>query len=69
MAPGFMANEEQLHRHKINGSGVASKYVGGTVKRLNEILHKAWPSNLILCFEEADGLLGRRYTVKDVRDR
>jgi len=69
MAAGIVANEEQLDSHKIDRSGVVSKYVGETEKRLNKIFLKACPDNLMLFFDGADVLLGKRSTVKDARDR
>ena len=41
MAEGIIGNEEQPDRHKIDRSGVVSKYVGETEKRLNKIFLKA----------------------------
>ena len=60
MAAEILGKEEQPDFHKIDRSGVVSKYVGETEKRLHKIFLKAWPSNLMLCFDEADGLLGKR---------
>ena len=48
MAAGIIANEKQSDRNKIDRSGVVSKYVGETEKRLNKIFLKAWPNNLTL---------------------
>ena len=56
MAVWIIAYEKQCDRHKINGSGVVSKYVGETGKRLNKIFLKAWPSNLMLFFKGANVL-------------
>ena len=69
MAAGSRANEEQFDRHTIDRFGVVSKYVGKTEKRLNKIFFKAWPNNLMLFFDGADVLLGKRSTVKATRDR
>jgi hypothetical protein len=44
MAAGLTANEEQLDLHKIDRSGVVSKYVGETEKNLSQIFLKAWPN-------------------------
>ena len=56
MAAGIRANEEQPDGHKIDCSGVVSKYVGETDKRFNKILLKAWPHNLML-FIDGTGVL------------
>jgi SpoVK/Ycf46/Vps4 family AAA+-type ATPase len=68
MALGIIANKEQLDRLKIDRSGVVIKYVGETEKRLNKIFLKAWPYNLMLFFDWADVLLGKRSMVKNARD-
>jgi len=47
ISAGSRANEEQLELHKIDGSGIVSKYVGKTEKRLNKISLKAWPYNFM----------------------
>jgi len=63
MAAGIIAKEKQSDRHKIDRSGVVSKYVGETEKRLNKIFLKAWPNNLMLFFGGANVLMGKRSTV------
>jgi SpoVK/Ycf46/Vps4 family AAA+-type ATPase len=46
--------------YKIDRSGVISKYVGETEKRLNKIFLQVEPNNLMLFFDEADVLIGKR---------
>jgi SpoVK/Ycf46/Vps4 family AAA+-type ATPase len=69
MATEIRANEKQPDCHKIDRSSVISKYVGETEKRLNKVFLKAWPKNLMLFFDEADVVFGKRSTVNDVSDR
>jgi len=59
MAAEIMANEKQSQRHKIGRSGVVSKYVGKTEKRLNKTFFKAWPSNMMLFLGGAEVLMGK----------
>ena len=54
MAARIIANEKQSDRNKIDRSGVVSKYVGETEKRLNKIFLKAWPNNLTLFLDGAN---------------
>ena len=68
MAAGILANEEEPDRHKIDCSGVVSKYVGETEKRLNKIFLKVEPNNLMLFIKGADALVGKRSMVKNARD-
>ena len=63
MTAGIIANAEQPGRYKIDRSGVVSKYVGKTEKRLNKIFLKVEHNNLMLSFGGANVLSGRRSTV------
>ena len=68
MAAGTIAKEEQLDCQTIDRSGIVSKYVGETEKRLNKVFLKAWPKNLMLFFDGANVLVGKRSMVKNARD-
>jgi SpoVK/Ycf46/Vps4 family AAA+-type ATPase len=46
-----------------------SKYIGETEKNLEEIFQAAAAGNLVLLFDEADALFGKRSEVSDARDR
>lgn len=54
---------------KVDLSQVVDKYIGETEKRLEEIFQKAQQSNLILFFDEADSIFGKRSEVKDAKDK
>ena len=69
MAAEVIANEIGLEIYKIDVSRVVSKYIGETEKNLGEIFHEAETSNVILFFDEADALFGKRSEVKDSHDR
>ncbi len=69
MAAEVMAGELQLDLYKIDLSGVVSKYIGETEKNLSKIFHEAETSNVILFFDEADALFGKRSEVNDAHDR
>ena len=69
MAAQVLAKELGLRLYKVNLSGVVSKYVGETEKRLNEIFDEAEKSQVILFFDEADVLFGKRSEVKDSNDK
>ena len=55
--------------YKVNLSGVISKYIGETEKKLDNVFEVAANSNLILFFDEAEALFGKRTTVKDSQDK
>ena len=69
MAAEVIGNELSLDIYKIDLSAVVSKYIGETEKNLNRLFREAEHSNVILFFDEADALLGKRSEVKDAHDR
>lgn len=69
MAAGILARSLGLDMYKIDLSGVVSKYVGETEKNLSRIFEEATTANVILFFDEADALFGKRSEVRDAHDR
>jgi SpoVK/Ycf46/Vps4 family AAA+-type ATPase len=69
MAAEIMAAELQLDIYKIDLSLVVSKYIGETEKNLTRIFEEAEESNVILFFDEADALFGKRLELKDAHDK
>ncbi|WP_456434571.1 ATP-binding protein [Thermosulfuriphilus sp.] len=54
---------------KIDLSVVVSKWVGETEKRLSHVFDCLTSSEVVVFFDEADSLFGRRTELKDSRDR
>jgi hypothetical protein len=69
MAAEVVANELQMDLYRIDLSAVVSKYIGETEKNLSRIFTEAEHSDIILFFDEADALFGKRSEVKDAHDR
>jgi AAA+ superfamily predicted ATPase len=69
MATEIIAGELGLDVFKLDLSAVVSKYIGETERNLEEIFEAASAGNLVLFFDEADALFGKRSEVKDARDR
>jgi len=69
MAAEILAAKLGLDLFKINLSSVVSKYIGETEKNLDKIFTAAENANVILFFDEADALFGKRSEVKDAHDR
>lgn len=69
MAGEILGGALGLDLYKIDLAGVISKYIGETEKNLEEIFTEAENSNVILFFDEADALFGKRSEVKDSHDR
>lgn len=68
-AAEILANALELDLYKINLSSVVSKYIGETEKNLECIFTTAENANVILFFDEADALFGKRSEVRDAHDR
>ncbi len=69
LAAGVLANELNLDLYKIELSAVVSKYIGETEKNLQQIFNAAESGGVILLFDEADSIFGKRSEVKDAKDR
>jgi AAA+ superfamily predicted ATPase len=64
-----LANTLNLDLFRIDLSSVVSKYIGETEKNLRRIFDAADGGGVILLFDEADALFGKRSEVKDSHDR
>jgi AAA+ superfamily predicted ATPase len=69
MAAEVLANVLDLDLFRIDLSCVVSKYIGETEKNLRRIFDAAESGGVILLFDEADALFGKRSDVKDSHDR
>ncbi|MDZ8110326.1 MAG: ATP-binding protein [Nostoc sp. DedQUE12a] len=64
-----LAHRLRLDLYRIDLSSVVSKYIGETEKNLRRVFDTAEQGGVILLFDEADALFGKRSEVKDARDR
>jgi hypothetical protein len=69
MAAEVIANELRLDLYRVDLSSVVSKYIGETEKNLRRIFDAAEQGGVVLLFDEADALFGKRSDVKDSHDR
>ena len=69
LAAEIIAGELGLDVFKLDLSSVVSKYIGETEKNLEAVFEAASSGNMVLFFDEADALFGKRSEVKDARDR
>jgi hypothetical protein len=69
MAAEVIAAELDLPLYRIDLSQVVNKYIGETEKNLRRLFDAADASDVILFFDEADALFGKRTEVKDAHDR
>jgi hypothetical protein len=64
-----LAHELRLDLYRIDLSAVVSKYIGETEKNLRQVFDAAEEGGVLLLFDEADALFGKRSDVKDSHDR
>ncbi len=69
MAAEILAVKLDLPMYRIDLSQVVNKYIGETEKNLKRVFDAADVSDIILFFDEADSLFGRRTEVSDAHDR
>ncbi len=69
LAAEVIAGELGLDLYKVDLSSVVSKYIGETEKNLERIFSAAASGDLVLFFDEADALFGKRSEVSDAHDR
>ena len=69
MAAEVLANELRLDLYRIDLSQGVSKYIGETEKNLRRVFDAAEDGGVVLLFDEADALFGKRSEVKDSHDR
>ena len=68
-AAEVLARHLSLDLYRVDLSQVVSKYIGETEKNLRRIFDAAESGGVVLLFDEADALFGKRSEVKDAHDR
>ncbi|HET6232743.1 MAG TPA: ATP-binding protein, partial [Longimicrobiaceae bacterium] len=69
LAAGWLATRLGLPLYRVDLSSVTSKYIGETEKNLAQLLARAEQAEVVLLFDEADSLFGKRTDVKEANDR
>ena len=69
MAAEVIAGRLGLPLYRIDLSQVVNKYIGETEKNLRRLFDAADASDVVLFFDEADAIFGKRTEVKDAHDR
>jgi hypothetical protein len=69
MAASVIAHEIGLPLYRVDLAGLVSKYIGETEKNLERLFAAAAMSDVVLFFDEADALFGKRSEVNDAHDR
>ena len=69
LAAAWLATKLSMPLYRVDLASVMSKYIGETEKNLAGMLARAERSDVILLFDEADSLFGKRTDIKDANDR
>lgn len=69
LASEVVAHALQLDLYRVDVSNMVSKYIGETEKNLKKIFDAADEGGVILLFDEADSLFGKRGDVQSSNDR
>jgi len=69
LAAGWLATQLGVPLYRVDLASVTSKYIGETEKNLSQLLARAEQAEVVLLFDEADSLFGKRTDVKDANDR
>jgi AAA+ superfamily predicted ATPase len=69
MAASAVAGALDLPLFRVNLAGLVSKYIGETEKNLDLLFDAAEAADVVLFFDEADAVFGRRSEVHDAHDR
>lgn len=69
MAAQIIAATLGMDLYRVEIPSVVSKYIGETEKALEQLFREAQGTSVILFFDEADALFGKRSEVKDAHDR
>jgi hypothetical protein len=69
LVASWVATQLGLPLFRVDIASVVSKYIGETEKNLATLLAKAEQTEIVLLFDEADSLFGKRTDIKDSNDR
>ncbi len=69
MAAQVLARSLGLDLYRVDLAGVVNKYIGETEKHLRELFEACERAPVLLLFDEADALFGKRTQVSDAHDR
>ena len=69
LVASWLATKLGLPLYRVDLASVVSKYIGETEKNLATLLAKAEQAEIVLLFDEADSLFGKRTEIKDANDR
>jgi ATPase family associated with various cellular activities (AAA) len=69
LAVAWLATRLGIPLFRVDLSTITSKYIGETEKNLSQLLARAEQNEVLLLFDEADALFGKRTDIHDANDR
>ena len=69
LAAAWIATRLALPLFRVDLASVTSKYIGETEKNLAQLFARAEETEVVLLFDEADALFGKRTDVRDANDK
>jgi SpoVK/Ycf46/Vps4 family AAA+-type ATPase len=69
LAASWLATRLGIPLFRVDLAAITSKYIGETEKNLSQLLARAEQSEVLLLFDEADSLFGKRTDISDSNDR
>lgn len=69
LAAAWLATRLGIPLCRVDLSAVTSKYIGETEKNLSQLLTRAEQTEVVLLFDEADSLFGKRTDIQEANDR
>ena len=69
LAAGWLATKLGMPLYRVDLASITSKYIGETEKNLAQLLARAEQAEVVLLFDEADSLFGKRTEVQQANDR
>jgi ATPase family associated with various cellular activities (AAA) len=69
LAAGWLATRLGLPLYRVDLASVTSKYIGETEKNLSQLLGRAEQAEIVLLFDEADAMFGKRTDINESNDR
>jgi hypothetical protein len=69
LAAAWLATRLGMPLYRVDLSAITSKYIGETEKNLSLLLTQAEQNEVVLLFDEADALFGKRTDIQEANDR
>ncbi len=69
LAAGWLATQLGMPLYRVDLASIVSKYIGETEKNLAQLLARSERAEVVLLFDEADSLFGKRTDVQQANDR